>query len=70
MSRESALVTADWVEDHLDDPNVVLVEVDEDADADDKGHIKGAVKIDWRKDLQDGVRHDFIDKAHLEALLS
>jgi thiosulfate/3-mercaptopyruvate sulfurtransferase len=70
MSRESALVTADWVEDHLDDPKVVLVEVDEDADAYDKGHIRGAVKIDWRKDLQDGVRHDFIDKSHLEALLS
>ena len=70
MSRESALVTADWVEEHLSDPNVVLIEVDEDADAYDKGHIAGAVKIDWRKDLQDGVRHDFIDKGRLEALLS
>ncbi len=70
MSRESALVSADWVEEHLSDPNVVLVEVDEDADAYDKGHIAGAVKIDWRKDLQDGVRHDFIDKTRLEALLS
>ena len=70
MSRESALVTADWVEEHLSDSNVVLIEVDEDADAYDKGHIAGAVKIDWRKDLQDGVRHDFIDKARLEKLLS
>ncbi len=70
MSRESALVTADWVEEHLSDSNVVLIEVDEDADAYDKGHIAGAVKIDWRKDLQDGVRHDFIDKPRLEALLS
>ncbi|GAA3516756.1 sulfurtransferase [Aeromicrobium panaciterrae] len=70
MSRESALVTADWVEEHLSDPNVVLIEVDEDADAYDKGHIAGAVKIDWRKDLQDGVRHDFIDKPRLEKLLS
>ncbi len=70
MSRESALVSADWVEEHLSDPNVVLIEVDEDADAYDKGHIAGAVKIDWRKDLQDGVRHDFIDKTRLEALLS
>jgi thiosulfate/3-mercaptopyruvate sulfurtransferase len=70
MSRESALVTADWVEEHLSDPNVVLIEVDEDADAYDKGHIAGAIKIDWRKDLQDGVRHDFIDKPRLEALLS
>ncbi|MEO6604492.1 MAG: sulfurtransferase [Aeromicrobium sp.] len=70
MSRESALVSADWVEEHLSDPNVVLIEVDEDADAYDKGHIAGAIKIDWRKDLQDGVRHDFIDKTRLEALLS
>ncbi|WP_332643837.1 sulfurtransferase [Aeromicrobium sp.] len=70
MSRESALVNADWVEEHLSDSNVVLIEVDEDADAYDKGHIAGAVKIDWRKDLQDGVRHDFIDGDRLGALLS
>ena len=70
MSRESALVTADWVEEHLSDPTVVLVEVDEDADAYDKGHIAGAVKLDWKKDLQDGVRHDFVSKDKLETLLS
>ncbi|MDQ3156270.1 MAG: sulfurtransferase [Actinomycetota bacterium] len=70
MSRESALVTTDWVEEHLADSNVVLIEVDEDAEAYDKGHIPGAIKLDWRKDLQDGVRHDFIDKDRLQALLS
>jgi thiosulfate/3-mercaptopyruvate sulfurtransferase len=70
MSRESALVTADWVEEHLDDPSIVLVEVDEDAEAYDKGHIPGAIKLDWKKDLQDGVRHDFVSKEKLEALLS
>ncbi|WP_332667324.1 sulfurtransferase [Aeromicrobium sp.] len=70
MSRESALVTADWVEEHLADPSIVLVEVDEDAEAYDKGHIPGAVKLDWKKDLQDGVRHDFVSKEKLEALLS
>ncbi len=70
MSRESALVTADWVEEHLDDPSIVLVEVDEDASAYDTGHIPGAVKIDWKKDLQDGVRHDFVSKDKLEELLS
>ena len=69
MSRESALVTADWVEEHLGDPKIVLVEVDEDAEAYDKGHIPGAVKLDWKKDLQDGVRHDFVSKEKLEALL-
>jgi len=70
MSRESALVTADWVEQNLNDPSIVLVEVDEDAEAYDKGHIPGAVKLDWKKDLQDGVRHDFVSKDKLEALLS
>ncbi|HET7386465.1 MAG TPA: sulfurtransferase [Nocardioidaceae bacterium] len=70
MSRETALVTADWAAEHLDDPNVVLVEVDEDTTAYDKGHIKGAVKLDWTTDLQDQVRRDFVDKAQFESLLS
>jgi len=46
------------------------VEVDEDTSAYDTGHIAGAVKIDWKKDLQDPVRRDFVDKAGFEALLS
>ncbi|MEO6472534.1 MAG: sulfurtransferase [Aeromicrobium sp.] len=70
MSRESALVTTDWVEEHLGDSNVVLIEVDEDSEAYDKGHITNAIKLDWKKDLQDGVRHDFISKERLETLLS
>ncbi|AXT86071.1 sulfurtransferase [Aeromicrobium sp. A1-2] len=70
MSRESALVTANWVEENLNDPTIVLIEVDEDAEAYDKGHIPGAIKLDWKADLQDGVRHDFIGKDKLEALLS
>jgi len=70
MSRETALVTADWVEEHLDDPNVVLIEVDEDTEAYVGGHIAGAIRLDWNKDLKDGVRHDFISKERLEALLS
>jgi thiosulfate/3-mercaptopyruvate sulfurtransferase len=69
MSRESALVTADWVEEHLDDPKVVLIEVDEDTEAYDKGHIRGAIKLSWNQDLKDGVRHDFVSKEGLEALL-
>ncbi|MEU8251284.1 sulfurtransferase [Nonomuraea sp. NPDC048916] len=70
MSRSAALVDADWVEANLDTPNVVLVEVDEDTSAYDKGHIRGAVKIDWRQDLQDPVRRDFVDKTGFETLLS
>ena len=70
MSRSDVLVDADWVEAHLDEPGVVLAEVDEDTSAYDKGHIKGAVKIDWKKDLQDPVRRDFIDRPGFEKLLS
>jgi len=70
MSRSDVLTDADWVEAHGGDPGVVLVEVDEDTSAYDKGHIRNAVKIDWKKDLQDPVRRDFVDKAGFEALLS
>ena len=70
MSRSDVLVDADWVEAHLDDPKVVLVEVDEDVSAYDKGHIRGAVRVDWKQDLQDPVRRDFVNKEQFEALLS
>jgi thiosulfate/3-mercaptopyruvate sulfurtransferase len=70
MSRSDVLVDADWAEAHRDDPGVALVEVDEDTSAYDKGHIRGAVKIDWKKDLQDPVRRDFIDRAGFAKLLS
>jgi thiosulfate/3-mercaptopyruvate sulfurtransferase len=69
-NRTAALVDADWVEAHLGDPAVVLVEVDEDTAAYEKNHIRGAVRLDWKKDLQDPVRRDFVDKAGFEALLS
>jgi thiosulfate/3-mercaptopyruvate sulfurtransferase len=70
MSRSDVLVDADWVEAHLDDPGVVLVEVDEDTSAYDKGHIRNAVKLDWKKDLQDPVRRDFVDRRGFDQLLS
>jgi thiosulfate/3-mercaptopyruvate sulfurtransferase len=70
MSRDAVLVDAGWVESHLDDGGVVLVEVDEDTSAYDKGHIRGAVKVDWQQDLQDPVRRDFVNKEQFEALLS
>jgi thiosulfate/3-mercaptopyruvate sulfurtransferase len=70
MSRSDVLVDADWVEAHSGDPGVVIVEVDEDTSAYDKGHIANAIKIDWRKDLQDPVRRDFVDRHGFEELLS
>jgi thiosulfate/3-mercaptopyruvate sulfurtransferase len=70
MSRNDVLVTAEWAELNLDNPNVVFVEVDEDTTAYDGGHIEGAVKLDWRKDLQDPVRRDFVNQDQFSELLS
>ena len=70
MSRADVLVDADWVESHLDDPKVVLVEVDEDVSAYDGGHIKGAVRLDWTQELQQAEARDLIDAADFGALLS
>jgi len=70
MGRESVLVSADWAEKNLDTPGIVFVEVDEDTSAYDTGHIPGAVKLDWRKDLQDQVRRDFVNQEQFSALLS
>lgn len=70
MSRSAVLVDADWVEANLGTDGIVLVEVDEDTSAYEKGHIRGAVRIDWKTDLQDPVRRDFVDREGFEALLS
>ena len=70
MSRTDVLVTAEWAELNLDNPNVVFVEVDEDITAYDGGHIDGAVKLDWKADLQDPVRRDFVNEDQFSQLLS
>jgi thiosulfate/3-mercaptopyruvate sulfurtransferase len=70
MSRETSLVTADWVSKNLKNPSVVLVEVDEDTTLYDQGHIEGAITFHWRNDLQDGLIRDLISKEKFEALLS
>ncbi len=70
MSREDVLVSADWAEENLNTPGVVFVEVDEDTSAYDGGHLPGAVKLDWKTELQDQVRRDFVNKEQFEELLS
>ncbi|MGW1711438.1 sulfurtransferase [Streptomyces sp. NPDC002206] len=70
MSRDQSLVDADWVQQHVDDASMVIAEVDEDVSAYDTGHIRGAVKLDWKNDLQDPVRRDFVDQKRFEELMS
>jgi thiosulfate/3-mercaptopyruvate sulfurtransferase len=64
------LVSTDWLAEHLDDPDVVIVESDEDVLLYDTGHIPGAVKIDWHADLNDPLIRDYVDPEHFADLLS
>ncbi|OMC10676.1 thiosulfate sulfurtransferase [Mycolicibacter heraklionensis] len=70
MARSDVLVSTDWAESNLDAPNTVFIEVDEDTSVYDINHIPGAIRLDWRKDLQDPVRRDVIDEASFSKLLS
>ncbi len=55
MARSDVLVSADWAEQNLNADKTVFIEVDEDTSAYDAGHIPGAIKLDWKKDLQDAA---------------
>ncbi|MFI6042935.1 sulfurtransferase [Nocardia sp. NPDC051321] len=70
MARSDVLVSVDWAEENLNAPGIVFVEVDEDTSAYDGGHIEGAVRLDWKKDLQDQVRRDFVNQEQFSDLLS
>jgi len=69
-SHPEKLVTAEWLEAHLDDPNVVIVESDEDVLLYDTGHIPGAVKVDWHTELNDQVTRDYVDGEGFARLMS
>lgn len=68
-ARPDALVETDWVAEHLNDPNIRLVESNEDVLLYDMGHIPGAVKIDWVSDLNDPLVRDYLDKERFEQLM-
>jgi thiosulfate/3-mercaptopyruvate sulfurtransferase len=62
------LVSTEWVDQHRHDPNVRIVESDEDLLLYQQGHIAEAVRTDWVTDLQDQLVRDYIDKARFEEL--
>lgn len=66
----SCLVTMDWLQQHLGDEGLVVVECDEDVLLYETGHIPGAVKVDWHTELNDRVTRDYIDGAEFAELLS
>ena len=57
---KDVLVDTQWVEDHLDDASIRIVEVDENPGLYDEAHIPGAIGFDWKWDLQDQVKRDFL----------
>lgn len=68
-SHPEVLVSTEWVEQHRNDPNVRLLEVDVDTKAYDQGHIPGAVGINWQTQLQDQTVRDMASREQLEQLL-
>jgi len=54
------LVSTDWVAERLDDDSIRIVEVDENPGLYAEGHIPGAIGFDWKTDLQDQVKRDFL----------
>jgi thiosulfate/3-mercaptopyruvate sulfurtransferase len=69
QTQTKALVTTEWLAEHLGDKGVRLVEVDVDPTVYEKGHIEGAVGWNWKKDLQDQLARDVAPKEALEHLL-
>jgi len=69
-ANPDVLVSTDWVAQHLNDPNIRLVESNEDVLLYDTGHIPGAVNIDWHADLNDPQQRDYINPEQFAALMS
>ncbi len=68
--EKDVLVEADWLEQHLDDETVRIIEVDENPQLYAEAHIPGAIGFDWKEDLQDPVRRDFLSHDDFGALFS
>src|SRR4051794_6376268 len=65
---KDVLVETDWVQEHLNDDSIRIVEVDENPGLYAEAHIPGAIGFDWKKDLQDQVKRDFLGPEEFGAL--
>jgi thiosulfate/3-mercaptopyruvate sulfurtransferase len=68
-AHPEALVSTEWLAEHLDDPSLRIIESDEDVLLYTMGHIPNAQKIDWHIDLNDSVVRDYVSREAFEALL-
>jgi thiosulfate/3-mercaptopyruvate sulfurtransferase len=69
-AHPEVLVSTQWIQDHADDPNVRIVEVDVDTSAYDEGHVAGAVGWSWNTQLCDTVQRDILSQEEFENLMS
>ncbi|HEY8490815.1 MAG TPA: sulfurtransferase [Dehalococcoidia bacterium] len=69
-ANPDVLVSTQWVQDHLNDPSIRLVEVDVDTNAYEEGHVPGAVGWNWTSQLQDQVRRDILTREQFEELMA
>jgi len=69
-AHPEALVSTDWVVQHLNDANVRVIEVDVDTNAYKEGHIPGSIAWSWMTQLSDTVRRDILNKHQFEKLMS
>ena len=63
------LVSTDWVEQHLNDPSVRIIESNEDTLLYASGHVPNAAHVDWTSDLNDQLRRDYITREGFEKLM-
>ena len=68
-ANPDVLVSTDWLEEHLGDEDIRVIEVDEDSSAYEKGHIRGAVGWNWTTDLHTAVGRDYKDQDGFAELL-
>jgi thiosulfate/3-mercaptopyruvate sulfurtransferase len=69
-AKPDVLISTDWLDEHLGDPNVRVIEVDEDTSAYEKGHIREALAWNWTTDLHTKVGRDYLDRDGFSKLLS
>ena len=69
VAQDGPLVTADWLTENLGKDNVRVFEVSVDTGVYERGHIPGAININWHTDLVDTVRRDIVSRENFEALL-
>lgn len=68
-AHPEALVSTEWLADHLNDPNIRILESDEDVLLYEIAHIPNAQKVDWHSDLNDAVVRDYVSRESFQALL-